>query len=431
MENCKIYEDIASRTNGDIYIGVVGPVRSGKSTFIKQFMESVVIPNIENVYKKERAKDELPQSASGKTIMTAEPKFVPEEAVELSFDNQAKFKVRLIDCVGYMIPGALGQLEGENPRMVTTPWFDHEISMGEAAEVGTRKVIAEHSTIGMVVTTDGSISDFSREDYLQSEERVINELKEINKPFLVVINSADPKSETAEAVKNEITEKYGVSCVVVNCLTMNQNDINELIKQVLYEFPVKEIEVKFSGWFDGLSAEHPIKVNLYNSMLENAKKITKVRDINNFVSAMSKLDNVSGAYLSEINLGQGTSALTVNLNENLFFDIIKENTGFDISNDGELIPLLAELSKIKKDYERFSGALEQVRQVGYSIVEPALDELKLEEPEIVKQGGQFGVRLRASAPSIHTDSIKQKYRFQKQSLCRNCVSADMNNITYK
>lgn len=401
MENRKIYEDIANRTGGDIYIGVVGPVRTGKSTFIKQFMESMVIPNIENIYKKERAKDELPQSASGKTIMTAEPKFVPEEAVELSFDDQAKFKVRLIDCVGYMIPGALGQLEGETPRMVTTPWFDHEISMSEAAEIGTRKVITEHSTIGLVITTDGSISDFSREDYIEAEKRVITELKDINKPFLVVINSAQPNSEKALAVKNEIAEKYGVSSIIINCAEMTQNDVNGIIKEVLYEFPIREIAVNLSGWFDGLSPEHPIKSSLYSGLLENAKKISRVRDINSLVNSISKLDNVTMVHLTEINLGQGTSSISVSLNDNLFFDIINEETGFNISSDSQLLPLLKELSEFKKKYQRFEGALEQVRQVGYSIVEPVLEELKLEEPEIVKQGGQFGVKLRASAPSIH------------------------------
>ena len=252
-----ICREIGARTGGDIYIGVVGPVRTGKSTFIKRFMETLVIPNIENVYRRERARDELPQSGSGRTIMTAEPKFVPEEAVSISMDGGAAFQVRLIDCVGYMVDGAVGQLEGEEQRMVTTPWFDREIPMSEAAEIGTRKVIAEHATIGMVITTDGSITDIPREDYLEAEERVIAELKELGKPFLVVLNSAYPNSERARAIRADIAQRHQVACVSANCLELGEEDISGLLKQVLYEFPLKELDLFLPPWVDALPQEHP------------------------------------------------------------------------------------------------------------------------------------------------------------------------------
>ena len=260
MEDRKIYEDIALRTEGDIYIGVVGPVRTGKSTFIKRFMETLVIPNIENVYRRERARDELPQSGSGRTIMTAEPKFVPEEAVAVTMEGGAAFQVRLIDCVGYMVEGAVGHLEGETPRMVTTPWFDHEIPMSEAAEIGTRKVIAEHSTIGIVITTDGTITEIPREDYLEAEDRVITELKELGKPFLVLLNSAYPNSERAQAIQADISQRYGVACRALNCLELSEGDINTVLKDVLYEFPVKELDLFLPPWVDALAQDHPIKV---------------------------------------------------------------------------------------------------------------------------------------------------------------------------
>ena len=401
MESRKMYEDIACRTDGDIYIGVVGPVRTGKSTFIKQFMDSVVIPNIGNVYKKERAKDELPQSASGKTIMTAEPKFVPEEAVELSFDDGMNFKMRLIDCVGYMIPGALGQTENDAPRMVTTPWFDHEISMSEAAEIGTRKVIAEHSTIGLVITTDGTISDFARADYEQAESRVIEELKALKKPFLVVVNSADPNGAAAKAVQKEILEKFGVSSIAINCMTMTADDVSGIIKEVLYEFPVSEIAVNIPPRFRGISQDSEFKDKLFSGLIDKSKNVSRMRDMEKAVADMRQIENVGDAVLRGMDLGRGTAVVDLKIDDSLFYDIIKEQTGIEISSDAELLPLLKDMARIKREYEHFAGALEQVRQVGYSIVEPDLSELTLEQPEIVRQGGQFGVRLRASAPSIH------------------------------
>ncbi|MEG0765017.1 MAG: stage IV sporulation protein A, partial [Pseudoflavonifractor sp.] len=300
MEHQKLYEDIALRTEGDIYIGVVGPVRTGKSTFIKRFMETLVIPNIENVYRRERARDELPQSGSGRTVMTAEPKFVPEEAVEIAMDDGAAFSVRLIDCVGYMVPGATGQTEDDLPRMVTTPWFDHEIPMTEAAEIGTRKVIAEHSTIGIVITTDGSITDIAREDYIEAEGRVISELKELGKPFLVVVNSANPKSDRARSLQAELAETYDVTCVIANCLELDEAAVTEIIRGVLYEFPIKELDLFLPPWVDALPYDHPIKTELYTAIRAGAADLHRIRDVDRAVSAISACDAVSSAKISSI-----------------------------------------------------------------------------------------------------------------------------------
>lgn len=401
LEQRKIYEDIAQRTEGDIYIGVVGPVRTGKSTFIKRFMETLVIPNIENVYRKERARDELPQSGSGRTIMTAEPKFVPEEAVEVTMEDGAAFSVRLIDCVGYMVPGATGSLEDDMPRMVTTPWFDHEIPMTEAAEIGTRKVIAEHSTIGIVITTDGTITDIPREDYLEAEDRVISELKELGKPFLVVLNSAEPGSDRAQAIRADLAARYDVTVIAANCLELTESAVTDIIKGVLYEFPVKELDLFLPPWVDALPYDHPIKNGLYAAIREGAAGMRRIRDVEAAVSAIGECDNVSSARISSISLGTGLACATLDLPRSLFYDTISQQSGFTIHDDGDLMGLLTDLAGVKREYDKVADALREVRDTGYGIVVPGTDELKLEEPEIVKQGGRYGVRLKASAPSIH------------------------------
>ena len=401
MEDRKIYEEIALRTEGDIYIGVVGPVRTGKSTFIKRFMETLVIPNIENVYRRERARDELPQSGSGRTIMTAEPKFVPEEAVSISMDGGAAFQVRLIDCVGYMVDGAVGQLEGEEQRMVTTPWFDREIPMSEAAEIGTRKVIAEHATIGMVITTDGSITDIPREDYLEAEERVIAELKELGKPFLVVLNSAYPNSERARAIRADIAQRHQVACVSANCLELGEEDISGLLKQVLYEFPLKELDLFLPPWVDALPADHPIKAGLYDAIRQNTAQLRHIREVEGVIAALGESEHISEARISAIDLGTGVAAARLALPRELFYKTLSEQSGFEVGDDGDLMSLLTKLAAVKAEYDKVAGALHDVRETGYGIVVPGIDELKLEEPEIMKQGGRYGVRLKASAPSIH------------------------------
>ncbi|MEL4861281.1 stage IV sporulation protein A [Pseudoflavonifractor phocaeensis] len=401
MEENKLYDDIAQRTGGDIYIGVVGPVRTGKSTFIKRFMETLVIPNIENVYRRERARDELPQSGSGRTVMTAEPKFVPEEAVRVDMADGASFAVRLIDCVGYMVPGAVGQTEDDAPRMVTTPWYDHDIPMTEAAEIGTRKVIAEHSTIGIVVTTDGTITDIPREDYIEAEERVITELKELGKPFLVLLNSAYPQSDRAKAIQADIMDRYDVTCMRCNCLELDEEDVTSIIKGVLYEFPVKELDLFLPPWVDALPYDHPIKNGLYAAIREGSAEMRRVRDVDGAMAAIGACESVSSTRVTTINLGAGLAAATLDLPRSLFYDTISAQSGFTIADDGDLMSLLTDLASVKREYDKVAQALQEVRETGYGIVAPSPEELKLEEPEIVKQGGRYGVRLKASAPSIH------------------------------
>lgn len=401
MEQRQIYEDIALRTEGDIYIGVVGPVRTGKSTFIKRFMETLVIPNIENVYRRERAKDELPQSGSGRTIMTAEPKFVPEDAVEVTMDSGAAFSVRLIDCVGYMIPGAAGQMENDVPRMVTTPWFDYQIPMAEAAEIGTQKVIAEHSTIGIVVTTDGTVTDITREDYIEAEERVIQELKALGKPFLVVLNSAEPGSQRVQTLREELAQRHDVTVVAADCLTMDETTVMEIIKGVLYEFPVRELDLFLPHWVDALPLEHPIKSELYAAIREGAEGMSRIRDVEQTIGRIGGCAQVSDARVTSISLGTGLAAARLELPRGLFYGTLSQQSGFSVKDDGDLMELLTELAGVKGEYDKVADALREVRDTGYGIVVPTTEELMLEEPEIVKQGGRYGVRLKASAPSIH------------------------------
>ena len=400
MEN-QIYEDIARRTGGDIYIGVVGPVRTGKSTFIKRFMETMVIPGIDNVYRRERAKDELPQSGSGRTIMTAEPNFVPEEAVELTMEDGGIFSVRLIDCVGYLVPGAMGHLEEDAPRMVTTPWFEHAIPMTQAAELGTRKVISDHSTIGIVVTTDGTITDIDREDYEEAEERVITELKALGKPFLILLNSAYPESPRAQALRAELAQRYDVTCMVVNCLELDLPDMTEIIKSVLYEFPLRELHLFLPPWVNALPWGHPIKSQLYASIREHSDALHRIQDVSRMVEALGKCETVSHTCVTGMDLGSGVASAKLELPACLFYETLSTQSGFPIKDDGDLMALLTGLAEIKRSYDKVANALEEVRATGYGIVIPDIEELELEEPEIMKQGGRYGVRLRASAPSIH------------------------------
>ena len=406
--NTNIYQTIAARTAGDIYIGVVGPVRTGKSTFIKRFMETQVIPNIDNVYRKERARDELPQSGSGRTIMTAEPKFVPEEAAQIQLTEGASFSVRLIDCVGYMVKGAIGQFEEDAPRMVTTPWYDHEIPMTEAAEIGTRKVITEHSTIAIAVTTDGSISEIPREDYLEAEERVIRELQALGKPFLVLLNSAEPQSSRAQAIAKDISSRYEVNCVPVNCLELQEDAVADILRGVLYEFPLQELDLFLPAWVDALPAEHPMKTSLYAAIREGTAQLHHIREIDEVVAKLGTQENISAAKVTAIDLGTGVAAASLSLPRELFYQTLSEQSGFEVLDDGDLMSLLTRLAAVKTEYDKVSGALRDVRETGYGIVVPGIDELTLEEPEIMKQGGRYGVKLKASAPSIHLVRNKQK-----------------------
>jgi len=401
MPSNDIYSDIAKRTDGDIYIGVVGPVRTGKSTFIKRFMETLVIPNIQSEYMRGRAIDELPQSAAGKTIMTTEPKFIPEEAVEVRLGDKAKFNVRMIDCVGYIVPSSLGYIENEAPRMVMTPWFEDEIPFNMAAEVGTQKVISEHSTIGLVVTTDGSISDIPREEYEECEERVISELQAINKPFVILMNCVEPDTKQVKELCQSLQEKYQTPVIPVNCLDLDENDIKDIITQVLFAFPVKEINVIMPKWITNLKKGHWLKEEIFSSIKTAAMGVNHVREVKGVAEEICECKEVSGAQIEGIDLGRGSADISVSLNGDLFFKVLGEETGIEITGESDLLPLLRELTAIKKEFGKIKSALEEVEATGYGIVMPSIDELSLEEPEIMKQGGRYGVRLRASAPSIH------------------------------
>ena len=401
MENTKLYQDIAKRTDGDIYVGVVGPVRTGKSTFIKKFMDLLVIPNIDNEYKKNRAKDELPQSAGGKTIMTTEPKFVPNEAIEITLDNQLKFKTRLVDCVGYLVDNAIGYLEDDMPRMVKTPWSEEEIPFETAAEIGTKKVIEEHSTIGVLVTTDGTITDIPREDYIKAEERVVAELKAINKPFVILLNSAEPNSDYTQELAKKLSQKYNNSVIPINCADLNLDDINNIFSKVLYEFPVNRIAIKFPKWIDGLSSSHPLKKQLLDEIKNAFSDVLVLKDISSCTSSISSTDIISKTNLENIQLGTGNVNIKIELKDELFYKILSEITGVQIDNEGDLFSIISTLSSTKQKYDKIAYALEEVNAKGYGIVTPSIDELVLEEPEMVKQGSRFGVKLKATAPSIH------------------------------
>ena len=401
MTDTAIYRDIAARTDGAFMLGVVGPVRTGKSTFIKRFMESMVIPRIENTYMRERARDELPQSGSGRTIMTAEPKFVPEDAVAVKLDENTQMSVRLIDCVGYMVEGASGQFEDGEERLVTTPWFDHEVTMTEAAEKGTHKVIAEHSTIGIVVTTDGSICDIPREKYLVPEERVITELKSIGKPFVVLLNSAAPESEEAAAVAAEIAEKYDVKCICIDCLNTGEEELTQVIRAVLEEFPLKSVGIFMPEWLDALPDSNELKSGLFSHILEVAEDTVKIKDGYTLISALGRNEQISGVKLEKNDLGKGAMNISVQLPRALYYRTISEQTGITVNNDADLISTLTEMSAVKTDYDKLRTALEDVRAKGYGVVMPDSEQMQLEEPQIVRQGGRYSVRLKASAPAIH------------------------------
>lgn len=396
-----IYSDISKRTGGDIYIGVVGPVRTGKSTLIKRFMDNLVIPNIEDNYVKERALDELPQSAAGRTIMTTEPKFIPEDAIELTMNDNLTMKVRLIDCVGYIVPSSVGYIEEEQPRMVMTPWYDEEIPFNMAAEIGTKKVIEEHSTIGLVVTTDGSITSIPRDEYEEAEERVISELKELNKPFVVLMNCDNPKAQGVIGLCSSLTEKYGVPVVPVNCLEITEQEIKEILSDVLYEFPVSSIGINLPSWISSLDSSNYLRKSIFEIIKTNANQITTIRSISNFVSIVKENEYIDLINVESLDLSTGKAMLKINVDNSYFYRILSESCNITINNERELMSEFSYLVKMKRDYERFAKALDDVNETGYGIVMPEMDELSLSEPEIMKQGGRYGVKLKAQAPSIH------------------------------
>jgi len=401
MSDSNLYSELAARTGGAIMLGVVGPVRTGKSSFIKRFMETLVIPRIENDYLRERARDELPQSASGKTIMTAEPKFVPENAVSIQLGESTEISVRLVDCVGYMVEGAAGQFEDGHERMVTTPWFDHEVTITEAAEKGTYKVIAEHSSIGIVVTTDGSIGEIPRENYTAAEARTISELKAIGKPFVVLLNSTDPKSEKCAALARTLAQQYDVRCLPVDCMKMSEEDIALILSCVLEEFPLKAVGVFLPDWLEALPEENALKSGLFRLIEEAADGLRRIKDSRAMAQRLQEQEQVESAQISKKDLGTGTVALKIQLPRRLYYQSISEQTGLDIENDRDLISTLSEMSAVKADYESLRTALADVREKGYGVVMPNAAQMTLEEPQIVRQGGKYSVKLKANAPAIH------------------------------
>ena len=401
MSDQNIYADIAWRTGGAVMVGVVGPVRTGKSTFIKRFMETMVIPNIDNEYARERAKDELPQSGSGRTIMTSEPKFVPEEAVSMTIDGEVQLSVRLVDCVGYMVDGAAGQFENGEERLVATPWAENEISMSKAAELGTHKVITEHSTIGIVVTTDGSICGIEREKYRAAEERVIRELQEIGKPFAVIVNSASPNSREALETAESIRHKYGAETLCLDCLNMDERDILRVMRAVLEDFPIESVGFFLPDWLEALPEKNALKSAVYTDIIESFSSIEKYCDLDRALSAIAKKEEISVAERSGSELGEGRTSVTLSLPRALYYRSISEETGVEIRNDGELFSALSEMSAVKGEYDRIRDALQSVREKGYGVVLPNMEQMQLEEPKIVRQGGKYSVRLKANAPAIH------------------------------
>ena len=401
MEQSTLYRDIAGRCGGDIYIGVVGPVRTGKSTFIKRFMELLVLPNLTEEARRERAVDELPQSGSGRTIMTTEPKFVPEEAVEVRLRDEAAFRVRLVDCVGYLIPGALGLTEDGETRMVRTPWFEHDVPFEEAAETGTRKVIREHAAVRVVVTTDGSVAELPREDYAEAEERVVRELQGLGKPFVLVLNTTEPASAETARLRDSLAAKYGAPVVVEDVLNLRLEDLNEVLEQLLFEFPVREIRINAPAWLTSLDEDHWLGGAVLSAARQAAEGIRKVREHTALRDALKALDSAEDAGVAEIRLNEGAIDYRLTMKEGLFYQILSEACGEEIEGEGHLFELMTELVRAKREYDRVADALDSVRRTGYGLVTPSMEELELEEPELVRQGSRFGVKLKASAPSLH------------------------------
>lgn len=408
MQERNVYQDISRRTDGDVYIGVVGPVRTGKSTFIKRFMDSLVLPNIkdENIYR--RTVDELPQSSAGRTIMTTEPKFIPEESVEINLGNNAVFNVRMIDCVGYIVESALGYSEDDMPRMVKTPWSEQEIPFDDAAEIGTKKVITDHSTIGLVITTDGTISDIPRTDYIESEKRVINELKAIDKPFIVLLNSVEPESERVQMLANEMAGEYQVPVLPVSCMELSENEIKQILAQLLFEFPIREIKVDIPKWVVRLDKEHWLKSVVFESIKQSAQKTEKIRQVQQMLQELSQCEYINNSQLTNLDLGRGFATVSINIDPGLFYKVLSEQTDLEIKDECALLDCINNLSQKQKEFDKIAQAYEQVKETGYGIVMPTIDELSLEEPEIIKQSGKYGIRLKASAPSIHMMRVETK-----------------------
>jgi stage IV sporulation protein A len=411
LEKIDIFKDIAERTGGDIYLGVVGAVRTGKSTFIKRFMEAVVLPNIANEAERARAIDELPQSAAGKTIMTTEPKFVPNHAVRVKVGEGLEVNVRMVDCVGYAVEGAKGYEDENGPRMISTPWFEDAIPFQEAAEIGTRKVIQEHSTLGVVVTTDGTISDIPRSSYRDAEQRVVEELKEVGKPFIMIINSARPRSQETQLLRNELAEQYDIPVIAASVPTMTEDEIYACLREVLYEFPVHEVNVNLPSWVMVLNEKHWLRSSFEQSVRDTVKDIRRLRDVDRVVTQFSEYDFIDRAGLSGMNMGQGVAEIDLYAPDELYDQILMEVVGTEIRGKDHLLQMMVDFTHAKREYDRFADALEMVKTTGYGIAAPTLEEMALDEPELVRHGSRFGVRLKATAPSIHMIRVDVESEF--------------------
>lgn len=401
MESFEIYNDIAKRTNGDIYVGVVGPVRTGKSTFISKFMHSSILNNIVNEYEKQRTIDEMPQSGAGKTVMTMQPKFIPSEAVEVNFGNDATAKVRLIDCVGYAVDGANGFTDENGPRMVKTPWSDEEMQFEEAAEIGTHKVISEHSTIAVLVTTDGTVADISRESYVKSEERVVKELKENNKPFVIVLNTRFPESESVKVIKGELQQKYNVPVLAYDVLQIGTSEITDIIKSILMEFPIKGVNFKLPRWIMALPYENEFIKNIMSAIKEKCDPIKKMSDYKKLINVFENNEDLKQLEVLKMNLATGEIDFEIPVDDSLYYKTLSRECGIQINDDFSLMNYVKELVNAKNEYDKIKSALDMVKQTGYGIVNPSIEDMMLSEPEIVTKNGNSSLKLKATAPSLH------------------------------
>lgn len=401
MSEVSIYERIKERTGESIYIGVVGPVRSGKSTFIRRFMESLVIPNMSELYSRERAKDELPQASAGSTIMTTEPKFIPEDAAVIDLGGVTSIGIRLIDCVGYIIPSASGYIENGAARMVRTPWFDEEIPFNMAAEIGTQKVISEHSTVGIIVTTDGGITGIDREEYKECEERLVGEMHDLGKPFVMLMNTQEPNSQSTVQMCSQLEDEYGCAVIPISCLEMTESDILGILERLLYAFPIREIDIKMPRWINSLAATHPLKSELFSRLRQAAESASELSHIKRICSQICECEQIESAEIIKVDPGSGNAVIEITPQSGTFYEVLSDESGLNITGQDDLLPMLLKLVAIKREFEKFESALKQVEQTGYGIVMPEQGELSLDEPEIIRQGQSFGVKLRASAPSIH------------------------------
>ncbi|MFA1820704.1 stage IV sporulation protein A [Virgibacillus oceani] len=411
MERVDIFKDISKRTNGDIYLGIVGAVRTGKSTFIKKFMELVVLPNIEEESDRERAHDELPQSAAGKTIMTTEPKFIPNQAVSVQVDEGLDVNVRLVDCVGYAVDGAKGFEDEDGPRMIHTPWYEDPIPFHDAAEIGTRKVIQEHSTIGVVVTTDGTIGDIPRNDYVNAEAKIVDELKEVGKPFIMVINSVRPTSQETELLRQDLSDKYDMPVLAMSIESMTEHDVFNVLRESLYEFPVLEVNVNLPSWVMVLKEDHWLRENYQEAIQETVKNIKRLRDVDQIVGNFSEFEYIERANLAGMEMGEGVAEIDLHAPDHLYDQVLKEIVGEEIRGKDHLLRLMQDFSHAKREYDQVAGALQMVKQTGYGIAAPTLEDMILDEPEIIRQGSRFGVRLKAVAPSIHMIKVEVESEF--------------------